>query len=278
MRESASCRCKLHREARRMEASERVVNDGEDAEEEHVLSLRALLHDLVRRKGRIRAANELGLDPRTVGACMEGEGMSWRVREALERAVRGDDGGAAARRRERSDALEQDVTRRLEGVEAVGEEHARSLRRLERRLARLEGVRGAPKPSDTATKREPDLERDSLGRRRYPELVTKEPHYDDEEVYGKAWPLIDEWRALWRVHSNDGRGLSWLRVEERIRELEVAMLEEHGLTLPPETMPLTGLDRYSQLNWRKATLRDVRRSRAKRDWLLWVITLGRWKK
>ena len=52
--------------------------------------------------------------------------------------------------------------------------------------------------------------------------------------------LIEEWRRLWKTHSAGGRGLAWLEVEERVRELEVAMLEEHGLTLPPETMPLTG--------------------------------------
>ena len=94
-------------------------------------------------------------------------------------------------------------------------------------------------------------------KRLYPELVTKEPAPDDEEVYGEAWPLIEEWRGLWKTHSAGGRGLAWLEVEERVRELEVAMLEDHGLTLPPETMPLTGLWRSSQLNWRRETLREV---------------------
>ena len=71
----------------RMESSERVVSDGGGDEEQHSLRLRALLHELVRKKGRVEAARELGLDPRTVGACMDGEEMSWRVREALERAL-----------------------------------------------------------------------------------------------------------------------------------------------------------------------------------------------
>ena len=89
-----------------------------------------------------------------------------------------------------------------------------------------------------------------------PELVTKEPAPDDEEVYGEAWPLIEEWRRLREGHPNEGKGLSWLRTEERVRELEVTMLVQHGLTLPPETEPLRGLDRSSQLNWRKATLHN----------------------
>ena len=90
-----------------MESSERVMTEGGDAEEEYVLRLRALLHDLVRKKGRIEAAKELGLDPRTVGACMDGEGMSWRVREALEMGLQEGAGSAAARQWKRNDALER---------------------------------------------------------------------------------------------------------------------------------------------------------------------------
>ena len=36
--------------------------------------------------------------------------------------------------------------------------------------------------------------------------------------------------------------MNWLRVEERFLTVELALLEEHGLTLPPETYPLKGLD------------------------------------
>ena len=98
---------------RRMESSERVVSDGGDDEEQHRLRLRALLHELVRKKGRVQAARALGLDPRTVGACMDGEGMSWRVREALERALQEGVGSAA----EREQRLNQDLERRVEELE-----------------------------------------------------------------------------------------------------------------------------------------------------------------
>ena len=77
-------------------------------------------------------------------------------------------------------------------------------------------------------------ERIGGGRRRYPELVFMEPEHDDREVYGDAWPLVEEWREIWKAgHRGAGKGLAWLRTEERVRTLEVAMLEEHGLTLPP---------------------------------------------
>ena len=60
-------------------------------------------------------------------------------------------------------------------------------------------------------------------------------------------------------------------------ELEVAMLERHGLTLPPETMPLTGLWRSSQLNWRRETLREVRRAVAWRRLARRILTLNLWR-
>ena len=107
--------------------------------------------------------------------------------------------------------------------------------------------------------------------------MTKEPAPDDEEVYGEARPLIEEWRRLWKTHSAGGGGLAWLEVEERVRELEVAMLERHGLTLPPETMPLTGLWRSSQLNWRRETLREVRRAVAWRRLARRILTLNLWR-
>ena len=83
--------------------------------------------------------------------------------------------------------------------------------------------------------------------REYPELVTAEPAPDDQEVLGKAWPRVQEWRELKKAHPGRGRSLSWLEREDRIRTLEVTLLTEHGMTLPPETYPVRGLARDSQL-------------------------------
>ena len=267
-----------------METGERAMDGEATADEEHVLNLRAVLHDLVRRKGRSEAARGLGLDPRTVDACVDGEGMSWRVREALERTIGGDETASDAGQRKRVDALE----RRVEVLEkqlashlndpeggsgAPGEKHDKG-NRQEVGTPDAQGVTKAPAHT---TKEAQGPERTVLGRRLYPELLYKEPWSDDEENYGEAWPLIEEWRELWNSHSNDGKGMSWLRTEERIRALEVAMLEEHGLTLPPEKQPLYGLDRRDQLIWRKETLREVRRALAWRILLRRILTCGiRW--
>ena len=160
-------------------------------------------------------------------------------------------------------------------VDALRREFAQEMQRLERRL---EG-RGAVAPDARS-----DGARTVPGhvcQRRYPDLVTREPAGDDEQVYGAAWPLIDEWRTLWVGHSPLGKGLAWASKRERILELEVAMLEEHGLTLPPETAPLRGLDRNEQLNWRVRELAKVRRQRAglvRLRWVRRVLTLGLWRR
>ena len=287
-----------------MEPNETVMTEGEGAEEEeYVLQLRALLHDLVRKRGRIQAASELGLDPRTVGACMDGEGMSWRVREALERGLQEGAGSAAARQRKRNDALErrvetlekalhEDLDAVKGEVKAVSEEHGRVLGKIEGRLAHMEAQREnrqeSPSPADAPSEAErrrektPATDKPSakarFPKRLYPELVTKEPAPDDEEVYGEAWPLIEKWREIWNAgHVGTGKGLAWLETEERVRELEVAMLEEHGLTLPPEKQPLHGLWRSTQLNWRRETLNEVRRAVAWRHLLRKVLTFGLWR-
>ena len=191
-------------------------------------------------------------------------------------------GSAAARQRKRHDALE----RRVEGLEkelhdardaVMGEigklrdDQEQKWESLERRLARREtprksatGPAEAPGATGDAPEEAPSVAKPSakakFPKRLYPELVTKEPAPDDEEVYGAAWPLIKEWRRLWKTHTGVGKGLAWLETEERVRELEVTMLEEHGLTLPPEKQPLHGLWRSTQLNWRKETLHEVRRA------------------
>ncbi|MCY4615168.1 MAG: hypothetical protein OXC71_02070 [Chloroflexi bacterium] len=107
--------------------------------------------------------------------------------------------------------------------------------------------------------------------------MTVEPAGDDAEVYGAAWPLVEEWRWMREAHPEQGRGVRWLETEARILALELAMLDEHGLTLPPETQPLRGFARKGQTTWRRTALHDARRA------LAWarvrrVLTLGLWRK
>ena len=114
-------------------------------------------------------------------------------------------------------------------------------------------------------------------RREHPDLATREPAPDDEEIFGEAWPLIVEWRELKDEHPNDGKGLAWLAARERLLVVELALLEEHGMTLPPEKQPLRGLDRSGQVNWRRIALYDTRRALKKQELRRWtrrVLTLA----
>ena len=97
--------------------------------------------------------------------------------------------------------------------------------------------------------------------------MTLEPADDDEDVFGEAWPLIVEWRGLKAAHPNEGRSLSWLQTEVRFLALELALLGEHGLTLPPAEFPLRGFDRNGQVNWRRVALSDTRRALRRRELL-----------
>ena len=137
-------------------------------------------------------------------------------------------------------------------------------------------VSGRPAPPVAGLRSKKPL----VERRLDPEIVTEEPADDDPEVYGEAWPLVKEWRSLRAGHPHQGRSLSWLVTEEKLLTLELAMLEEHGRTLPPEKQPLRGFGRKGQTSWRWTALHDTRVALRKRELLRWVrrvCTLGLWR-
>ena len=272
-----------------------IIEKSRNIENLHDLRLMALLHELVRDKGRRGAATALGIDHRTVAGSIEGGRLSWRVREALEQALQSGAGSAAAQQRERNDALEQrmealaeelhssigEVRIVIEGKsKALGDEYRKTLRQLERRMAQVEaGQSGQVSASGASSVSKPVVS--TTFRRIYPELVTIEPAPDDEEVFGDAWPLIEEWRRLGHGGVTKTKGLSRLKERERVLRLELAMVNEHGLTLPPEKQPLVGMWRNDQRRWREKALDDAYGERIKRELLRWVrrlLTLGLWWK
>ena len=276
-----------------MKTTEHGIEDSKDIENMHHMRLMTLLQELARDKGFKGAARVLELDPRTVAECAKTGQLSRRVRQALERALQEGVGSAAARQRERNDRLEERVEALEKGHEAHEKGHDELGKELRRRMAAVEGEVAAlrrdsaqgtgaghagagPSRSEAGAS---DAGRRPTSRprvrREYPDLVTLEPAEDDEEVFGDAWALIVEWRELKDAHPNDGRGLAWLAEEERLRVVELALLEDHGLTLPPEKRPLRGFDRDGQINWRRTALFDTRRARRKAE-LLGRLTFGLW--
>ena len=273
-----------------MEPKKDVVEKGRSVRDMHHLRLMSLLQELERDNGRKKAAEVLGVDRRTLDASLDEGVLTRRIRGALEKALQSGVGSAAAEQRDRNDRLAD----RLEDLEggfeelgkeirennrasedrdrAIREEMAQGFRQREREQAerRTAGDAGDEAKANDAG---PQPRKRSSLRREYPDLVTLEPAEDDEDVFGEVWPLIVEWRELKGVHPDAGKSLSWLRTEERFLALELTLLEEHGLTLPPATFPLRGFDRNGQVNWRKTALSDTRRALRKRE-LLHSLTFG----
>ena len=275
-----------------MKTTEHGIESSKDVENVYHMRLMALLKELVRDKGYKGAARVLELDQRTVAECARTGQLSRRVRQALERALQEGVGSAAARQRERNDRLEKRVEALEKGRDEMAKGYDELGKDLRRRMAAVEGRVEALKSSDaqgtgaghagagpspaeagvSGRDRQPTSR--PRERREYPDLVTLEPAEDDDEVFGDAWPLIVEWRGLKAAHPNEGESLDWLAAEERLRTVELALLEDHGMTLPPEKRPLRGFDRDGQTNWRRTALFDTRRAIRKRE-LLNRLSFGR---
>ena len=141
------------------------------------------------------------------------------------------------------------------------------------------GDRAASAKSVSA--KEPQQTTKWFPRRTYPQLVTEEPAEDDEYVYKDAWPVVHEWRALSKGHPVKGKTLSWMKQQERVLELEVRLLDEFQLTLPPERHPIDKEWRSKLLRWYDDDLRSIRGRIVRRLMLRWVrriLTLGLWRK
>ena len=270
-----------------MKATEHGIEESRDVENVYHLRLMTLLQELVRERGYKGAARVLEIDPQTVTECAKTGQLSRRVRQALERALQEGVGSAAALQRERNDRLEARVEALEKGHEALEKERDELDKEMRRRVAAIEGAiealrrdaaqGGTGQPESGASSRGVRPPSRPSRRREYPDLVTRDPASDDAEVFGDAWALVVEWRGLKDAHPNDGRGLVWLAAKERLLEVELALLEEHGMTLPPERRPLRGFDRNGQVTWRRTALFACRRERARQERLRWVrraLTLG----
>ena len=259
------------------------------------LRLSALLKDVMDGLGLVKAAETLGVDRKTLWRCRSTGRLTPRLSEALERLLLSRDLSSAMRQGERIDGLERrveqlagDLRGGLDVVEAdvavLREEHARSMRHVERRLVRLEEGRSAqdaPEAPRNSSAPRPEGRRVAPWRL-YRELVTEEAEPDEELVYGEATPVIVAWREA-RADSlkamKTATTLERMEMRERVLGLEVAIIEEHGLTLPPARYPWDGSKRRDEVWERRASLRSVRHERERalrRRWLRRVLTLGLW--
>ena len=264
-------------------------SDGPDVEKLRRLRLSGFLRELVRAEGRMEAAELLGVAYRTVVRAEESGEITGRMGDALERLLGTGDDPEVERLRERVGALEggmEALAKELRGglaeirAAVVGKDEAQGQGAGQPQAQDREGAgrsetRAAPPVAGLRPEKRVGLPRLD------PEVVTGEPADDDAEVYGAAWPLVEGWRSLRAGHPRQGRSLSWLTTEERLLTLELAMLEDHGLTLPPETQALRGFGRKGQTTHRWKALADTRVALRKRKLLRWVrrvLTVGLWRK
>ena len=276
-----------------MKTTEHGIEDSRDVENVHHMRLMALLQELVREKGYKGTARVLEIDPQTVTDSAKTGRLSRRVRDSLERALQEGVGSAAERQRRRNEELEGRIEALEKGHEELGREARRRLSSIEGEVSSLrrDGPQGtgaghAGAGPSQANEERAGPEKRGAGRkpptkpsmrREYPDLVTREAADDDEEIFGDAYALVVEWRELKESHPNEGGGLAWLTDQERLLTVELALLEEHGMTLPPEKQPLRGLDRSGQVTWRRSALSDTRRERERAE-LLNKVTFGLWRK
>ena len=285
------------------------MDGNETTEQEGEQLLLANLRDLIDEAGHGGAARQLGVDRKTLWRVLDSGRLTPLVTQALERRGANPE---AARRRSRVDALERrtemldkDVEGLDEAVEALRDEfraladlQAEALRAWERGLSRVESQQAAgtawePEPpgagrDDGAPRSLHGLVQQVLGhervarpRRDHPEVVTLQAEEGEELVYGEAAPVIVEWRRQHIAHLDKGAsGVEQARAWVRMCQLELVLIGDYELTLPPDTYPW---DTFRLREERQRCERSLRRARRKlvraHCWrfLRRLLTFGLWR-
>ena len=157
----------------------KVDGDGSPLSDQSLLDL---LDALVEKRGRVAAAQALGVNYRTLSNCCDSRRVSRRMREALEEfrdnavedgAGEGVDGDGVGTERQ-AEALEQRV-RALEGegreLRELVEAQTNQLEELKRRVANLEGQKQGS-GVDEAVRDEDGQQREGRPPRRGPSITT----------------------------------------------------------------------------------------------------------
>ena len=250
-----------------------------------------LLDALVESRGKVAAAEALGVNYRTMTNCYDSRRVSRRMRRAVQefRDARGVE----------VEVGDGDVVSTDSQVEALGkraaeleEENRESRELVEAQSVQLEALQGQISGLEEEEDSAGDAERvgvDEVDGQRPPPrrgagptnagVVTLETQHDEEDAFGPAAGLVAEWRSLRNPAARLGSRVERARAAVRRWELEVAMLGDFHLTLPPETEPLDGARRADHLRWRREALAQSRRelAGAKRIRALRrILTLGLW--
>ena len=207
------------------------------------------------------AAEALGVNYRTMMACYDSRNVSRRMRRALEefRGAGTEAGGTEVDSDGAADEVETlrqrvaELEEEARGLRGLVETQAGQLEELGRRVAHL--VREAQQRGESEPvvgDDQPSVWRPPRRRHGLPDagVVTLEEQPDENHAFGPAAPLVTEWRKLRTGDEGLGRQVDRARAGARRWELEIAMLHDFRLTLPPETEPLDEARRTDHLRWR----------------------------
>ena len=256
------------------------------------MRLMALLRDMIEAEGKMQTAAALGVNYRTLVRHEETGRLTDRMADALERhlllgaALLPPSSGIGSMRWwsgwtlwKRSCAADSKPS---------WERSRRSGRSTQGRCGTwsggwcgLEAGRSESEPpSPTGAETEPTKRR-YVRPRTYPQLVTPEAEPDEDLVYGEAAPVIVEWRRVRAEFLKTRTTLDRTEVQDPMLEMEIALVGEHELTLPPASFPWDEFDRRDKV-WELT--QDLKRVRAERNrallrrWLRRVLTFGLWRK
>ena len=230
-----------------------------------------LLDALVESRGKVATAQALGVNYRTMTNCLDSRRVSRRMRRAL-REFR-DARGVEIEVGDGDDVSTDSQVEALGKRAAELEEENRELRELvEAQSVQLEALQDQISGLDEEEHSEGNAERvgvdEADGQRPPPRrgasplnagVVTLEAQHDEEDAFGPAAGLVVEWREL-RVGAGSGRSrVDRAGASVRRWELEVELLRDFLLTLPPETEPLDDSRRADHIRWRLEALAEARR-------------------
>ena len=196
-------------------------------------------------RGRVPAAEVLGVNYRTLALCCDSWEASWRMRRVA--ALEAENAG-----------MRELVDSRRAGWRSWSGAW-RSWKATNGSAAALDAGRhgaGDEHGDDQGQSRQGDW-RPPRRRPGMPDadVVTLEEQADEGHAFGPAEPLVAEWRRL-RTGGNQ-HASRVERAQARVRrwELETEMLRDFQLTLPPEMDPVDESRRKDHVRWRREAWR-----------------------
>lgn len=248
----------------------------------------AALREMIRTDGHDETAELLGVSERTLFRTLAEGRLTTGMRKALALHLVSEGGAEANAPDTRGAALKRRIEALEDRVQALTEHVGTDLAALRGEVRELRAGRSGRGSGDASPARAPSSAnagpREVIGRREpqrprrpWPELVTADPEGGEELVYGTATATITRWRKAMTALCRARGRVEQLDAERRVLELEVVLIEQHALTLPPATYPWDRFQRRDEVRRKRRVLGNIARARRRALMLRWLrrlLTLG----